>query len=63
MNILKRNTNGVTFTEEYLKDESKVQELLDHINKFRKASLVKMVNQHDNLKRALLPEFPDMPKL
>jgi 1-acyl-sn-glycerol-3-phosphate acyltransferase len=63
MNVLQRGPKGVTLTEEYLKDENKGQELLDHINNFRKTSLVKMVNQHENLKRALLPEFPEMPKL
>ena len=49
--------------ETYAKDESKVQELLDHISKFRKASIVKIVSAHDELKRALLSEFPEMPKL
>lgn len=49
--------------EKYAKDESKVQELLEHIGNFRKASIVKMVSAHDELRRALLSEFPEMPKL
>lgn len=50
-------------SEKYAKDEVKVQELLEHIGNFRKASIVKMVSAHDELRRALLSEFPEMPKL
>lgn len=63
MKVLQKTPKGVIFTEEYLKDETKCEGLLEHINNFRKTSLVKMINQHNNLKRALLPEFPDMPKI
>jgi len=63
MKVLQKTSRGVIFTEEYLKDETKCEGLLEHINNFRKTSLVKMINQHSNLKRALLPEFPDMPKI
>lgn len=63
LKILQKENKGITFTQEYLHDENKVQELLEHITNFRKISLVKMVNQHDNLKRALIPEFPELPKL
>ena len=47
----------------YSKDETKVQELLEHLGNFRKASMVKIVSAHDELRRALLSEFPEMPKL
>ena len=49
--------------EKYSKDETKVQELLEHVANFRKASMVKIVSAHDELRRALLSEFPEMPKL
>ena len=63
MKILEKNSKGITFTEEYMQDENKGQEVLDHITNFRKTSLVKMINKHENLKHALLSEFPEMPKL
>lgn len=63
MNVLEKSAKGVVFSEEYSKDEAKSEGLLEHINNFRKTSLVKMINQHTNLKRALLPEFPEMPKI
>ena len=63
MNVLHKTETEVSLTEEYLKDESKAQGLLDHINNFRKTSLVKIMNQQDKLKKALLPEFPDIPKI
>ena len=47
----------------YSRDETKVHELLDHLEKFRKASLVKIANPHSDLKRALLIKFPEIPKL
>lgn len=49
--------------EKYAKDETKIQELLEHVSKFRKASIVKIVSAHDELRRALLSEFPEMPKI
>lgn len=49
--------------EKYANDETKVQELLEHIGNFRKTSIVKIVSAHDELRRALLSEFPEMPKL
>ncbi|OMJ67191.1 hypothetical protein SteCoe_35718 [Stentor coeruleus] len=57
MKILENSSVGVVFTRDYLKDKVKVQELLDHINKFRKKYPVKMINQHENFKQVLLPEF------
>ena len=50
-------------SEKYMQDENKVQDLLEHIGNFRKASFVKIVSAHDELRRALLSEFPEMPKL
>ncbi|OMJ82851.1 hypothetical protein SteCoe_16318 [Stentor coeruleus] len=44
MKILESSSVGIVFTEDYLKDEVKSQELLEHINAFRKTSLIKMVN-------------------
>ena len=60
--------NGATdktlsISENYVKDENLLQELLDHIGKFRKASFVKSLNAQDDIKRALLAEFPNNPKL
>jgi 1-acyl-sn-glycerol-3-phosphate acyltransferase len=49
--------------EKYAQDETKVQELLEHLSNFRKTSIVKIVSAHDELRRALLSEFPEMPKL
>ena len=49
--------------EEYENDQTKLQELLDHLANFRKASLVKIINVHDGLRRLLLSEFPEVPKL
>jgi glycerone phosphate O-acyltransferase/fatty acyl-CoA reductase len=63
MKVLERSNQKIIFSEEFLKNEAKCEELLEHINNFRKTSLVKMINQHNNLKRALLPEFPEMPKI
>lgn len=65
LNILEQVSQDRLFqlSQKYAKDENKVQELIDHIGNFRKASIVKMVSAHDELRRALLSEFPEMPKI
>jgi len=43
--------------------EEKLQELVDHISNFRKASFIRSVNVNEDLRRAILAEFPEIPKL
>ena len=43
--------------------EEKLQELADHIGTFRKASLVKTVSAHEEIRKALLADYPHVPKL
>ena len=65
MEVLKQvgKNRAYQLGDKYAKDETKVQELLDHVGNFRKASIIKIVSAHDDLRRALLSEFPDMPKI
>lgn len=53
----------VSLSEQYINNETSLQELLDHIGKFRKASFVKSINVQDDIRRALMAEFPTTPKL
>lgn len=61
--IEKTDTRTYSLSEQYSNNEAKLEELVDHISKFRKASFVKTVSPHDDLRRALLAEFPIIPKL
>lgn len=57
--------NGVTvvsLTEKYA-DEDQVQELVDHVGNFRKATLSGMATPKEELRRLLISEFPEMPRL
>lgn len=63
--ILKRETSNpklINLSEEYM-NLGVLEEILDHLDKFRKISLVKKVSAHHELRRALLSEFPELPKL
>ena len=63
--ILKREAGEsmmISLSENYT-EKGMLEELLDHVDKFRKISLVKKVAAHHELRRALLSEFPELPKL
>ena len=63
--ILKRETSNskmINLSEQYM-DLPLLEEILDHLDKFRKISLVRKVAAHHELRRALLSEFPELPKL
>mmetsp|Transcript_32012 Transcript_32012/g.31710 ORF Transcript_32012/g.31710 Transcript_32012/m.31710 type:complete len:821 (-) Transcript_32012:23-2485(-) len=53
----------LAISETYSKNEAKLEELLDHIGNFRKTSMTSTLSSYDDLKRALLDEFPLMPKI
>ena len=50
-------------SETYAKDENLLQELGDHLRLFRKAPIEKTVSPVEDLRRALLADFPYLPKL
>jgi len=52
----------VTLRKEFAQEE-KLQELADHIGTFRKASLVKTVSAHEEIRKVLLADYPHSPKL
>jgi predicted transcriptional regulator len=59
----KKEARTYALSDFFSNNEAKLEELVDHISKVRKASFVKTVSPHDDLRRALLAEFPIIPKL
>lgn len=65
MGIIGKTTadKSLALTNEYITNESKLEELVDHIGNFRKTSLIRTNSTFEDLKRSIIDEFPLMPKI
>ena len=57
--VTNKGVREVELNEKYI-DNDLLEEMLDHIAKFRKISMVRKVGAHHELRRALLAEFPKL---